>query len=71
MRASARTARHQVPQAAFKITVLNFSEQLTPDTHMSMEGDSESRVADVHSQRFVSDMVRGLPHNSMNDCISL
>ncbi|HEY3809235.1 MAG TPA: chromosomal replication initiator protein DnaA [Steroidobacteraceae bacterium] len=35
--------------------------------HMIMERDSEARVAYVHSERFVSDMVRALQHNRIND----
>jgi chromosomal replication initiation ATPase DnaA len=35
--------------------------------HMIKERDSEARIAYVHSVRFVSDMVRALQHNSMNE----
>jgi chromosomal replication initiator protein len=35
--------------------------------HMTREHDLGARVAYVHSERFVSDMVRALQHNSMND----
>jgi len=35
--------------------------------HMIKERDSEARIAYVHSERFVSDMVRALQHNSMNE----
>jgi len=35
--------------------------------HLIKERDSEARIAYVHSERFVSDMVRALQHNSMNE----
>jgi chromosomal replication initiator protein len=35
--------------------------------HMIKERDPDARVAYVHSERFVSDMVRALQHNSIND----
>jgi len=35
--------------------------------HLIKERDSEARVAYVHSERFVGDMVRALQHNSMNE----
>jgi chromosomal replication initiator protein len=35
--------------------------------HLVKERDPEARVAYVHSERFVSDMVRALQHNSMNE----
>jgi chromosomal replication initiator protein len=35
--------------------------------HMIMERDNQARVAYVHSERFVSDMVRALQHNRIND----
>ena len=35
--------------------------------HMARQRDSQARIAYVHSERFVSDMVRALQHNSMND----
>ena len=35
--------------------------------HMIKERDSEARIAYVHSERFVGDMVRALQHNSMNE----
>ncbi len=35
--------------------------------HLTRERDSGARVAYVHSERFVSDMVRALQHNAMND----
>ncbi len=35
--------------------------------HMIKERDDEARVAYVHSERFVSDMVRALQHNAIND----
>jgi chromosomal replication initiator protein len=35
--------------------------------HMILERDKEARVAYVHSERFVSDMVRALQHNRIND----
>ncbi len=35
--------------------------------HMIMARDREARVAYVHSERFVSDMVRALQHNQIND----
>jgi chromosomal replication initiator protein len=35
--------------------------------HMIRQNDSEARVAYVHSERFVSDMVRALQHNTMNE----
>ena len=35
--------------------------------HLILERDSEARVAYVHSERFVSDMVRALQHNRIND----
>jgi chromosomal replication initiator protein len=35
--------------------------------HMIKERDSEARIAYVHSERFVGDMVRALQHNAMNE----
>jgi chromosomal replication initiator protein len=35
--------------------------------HTIKERDSEARVAYVHSERFVSDMVRALQHNAINE----
>jgi len=35
--------------------------------HLIKEHDPEARVAYVHSERFVGDMVRALQHNSMNE----
>jgi chromosomal replication initiator protein len=35
--------------------------------HLVKERDDEARVAYVHSERFVGDMVRALQHNSMNE----
>jgi len=35
--------------------------------HLILERDKEARVAYVHSERFVSDMVRALQHNRIND----
>ncbi len=35
--------------------------------HFVREQNEEARVAYVHSERFVSDMVRALQHNSMNE----
>src|SRR6516165_6103571 len=35
--------------------------------HLIKERDSEARVAYVHSERFVSDMVRALQHNAINE----
>ncbi len=35
--------------------------------HLIKEKDAEARIAYVHSERFVSDMVRALQHNSMNE----
>lgn len=35
--------------------------------HLIKTRDSEARVAYVHSERFVGDMVRALQHNSMNE----
>jgi chromosomal replication initiator protein len=35
--------------------------------HMITGRDSEARIAYVHSERFVSDMVRALQHNRIND----
>ena len=35
--------------------------------HLITERDEEARVAYVHSERFVSDMVRALQHNRIND----
>jgi chromosomal replication initiator protein len=35
--------------------------------HTIKQNDSEARVAYVHSERFVGDMVRALQHNTMND----
>ena len=35
--------------------------------HVIKERDSEARVAYVHSERFVSDMVRALQHNAINE----
>jgi chromosomal replication initiator protein len=35
--------------------------------HMIMQRDREARIAYVHSERFVSDMVRALQHNRIND----
>ncbi|MGH8303053.1 MAG: DnaA ATPase domain-containing protein, partial [Steroidobacteraceae bacterium] len=35
--------------------------------HLIKERDGEARVAYVHSERFVGDMVRALQHNSMNE----
>jgi chromosomal replication initiator protein len=35
--------------------------------HFVKERDAEARVAYVHSERFVGDMVRALQHNSMNE----
>jgi chromosomal replication initiator protein len=35
--------------------------------HLIKERDPEARIAYVHSERFVSDMVRALQHNSMNE----
>ena len=35
--------------------------------HMARQRDSQARIAYVHSERFVSDMVCALQHNSMND----
>jgi chromosomal replication initiator protein len=36
-------------------------------THMARQRNSQARIAYVHSERFVSDMVCALQHNSMND----
>jgi chromosomal replication initiator protein len=35
--------------------------------HLIKERDNEARIAYVHSERFVSDMVRALQHNAMNE----
>jgi chromosomal replication initiator protein len=35
--------------------------------HLILERDKDARVAYVHSERFVSDMVRALQHNRIND----
>ena len=35
--------------------------------HMILERDQDARVAYVHSERFVSDMVKALQHNRIND----
>ena len=35
--------------------------------HLTKARDTEARVAYVHSERFVSDMVRALQHNKMNE----
>ena len=35
--------------------------------HLMKQRNGEARVAYVHSERFVSDMVRALQHNTMND----
>jgi chromosomal replication initiator protein len=35
--------------------------------HLITERDQEARVAYIHSERFVSDMVRALQHNRIND----
>ncbi len=35
--------------------------------HLIKERDSEARIAYVHSERFVSDMVRALQHNAINE----
>jgi chromosomal replication initiator protein len=35
--------------------------------HLIMQRDGEARVAYVHSERFVGDMVRALQHNKMNE----
>ena len=35
--------------------------------HLIKERNSEARIAYVHSERFVSEMVRALQHNSMNE----
>jgi chromosomal replication initiator protein len=35
--------------------------------HMIKQRDQEARIAYVHSERFVSDMVRALQHNTMNE----
>ncbi|HEY6823154.1 MAG TPA: chromosomal replication initiator protein DnaA [Steroidobacteraceae bacterium] len=35
--------------------------------HLVKERDPEARIAYVHSERFVGDMVRALQHNSMNE----
>jgi len=35
--------------------------------HLIKDRDAEARIAYVHSERFVSDMVRALQHNSMNE----
>src|SRR5215470_17226068 len=35
--------------------------------HLIKEKDPEARIAYVHSERFVGDMVRALQHNSMNE----
>ena len=35
--------------------------------HLIKERDTEARIAYVHSERFVGDMVRALQHNSMNE----
>jgi chromosomal replication initiator protein len=35
--------------------------------HLIVQRDSEARVAYVHSERFVGDMVRALQHNKMNE----
>ena len=35
--------------------------------HLIKDKDQESRIAYVHSERFVGDMVRALQHNSMNE----
>ena len=35
--------------------------------HLIKDHDAESRIAYVHSERFVGDMVRALQHNSMNE----
>jgi len=35
--------------------------------HLIKANDAESRIAYVHSERFVGDMVRALQHNSMNE----
>ncbi|HUN73123.1 MAG TPA: chromosomal replication initiator protein DnaA [Steroidobacteraceae bacterium] len=35
--------------------------------HLVRERDAEARVAYVHSERFVGDMVRALQHNTMNE----
>ncbi len=35
--------------------------------HLMKQRNGEARVAYVHSERFVGDMVRALQHNTMND----
>jgi len=35
--------------------------------HLIKQNDAEARIAYVHSERFVGDMVRALQHNSMNE----
>jgi chromosomal replication initiator protein len=35
--------------------------------HLVKERDPEARIAYIHSERFVGDMVRALQHNSMNE----
>jgi chromosomal replication initiator protein len=35
--------------------------------HLIKDNDTEARIAYVHSERFVGDMVRALQHNSMNE----
>ena len=35
--------------------------------HLIKERDPEARIAYVHSERFVGDMVRALQHNTMNE----
>src|SRR5262249_28267276 len=35
--------------------------------HLIKHNDPEARIAYVHSERFVGDMVRALQHNSMNE----
>src|SRR5262249_54455002 len=35
--------------------------------HLVKQRDPEARIAYVHSERFVGDMVRALQHNSMNE----
>src|SRR5262249_42782102 len=35
--------------------------------HLIKQKDGEARIAYVHSERFVGDMVRALQHNSMNE----
>jgi chromosomal replication initiator protein len=35
--------------------------------HLIKDNDAEARIAYVHSERFVGDMVRALQHNSMNE----